>query len=122
MRLILCNAIAVQMLLYGVKVWGVTISLSAWNEIEELRKMFLRREWGVKSSTSYCIMLLEIGARPIEVLVMPMSIQVYHKVKNMPDHRLPRQARNIQWKVQKINKSKITSFGQVLDIMRWFKR
>ena len=37
---------------YGVEVWGDTISLNAWNEIEKIQKMFLRRQLGVKCTTS----------------------------------------------------------------------
>ena len=69
-RLMLFNAIVVQVLLYGVEVLGGTIIVSARNEIEKIQKMFLCRQLGVKFSTSYPIMLLEIGARPIEILAM----------------------------------------------------
>ena len=48
-----------QVLLYGVEIWGGTISLNAWNEIEKIQKMFLRRQLGVKSTTSYQVMFLE---------------------------------------------------------------
>ena len=64
-ELMLFNAMVVQELLYGVYLWGGTISLSSWNEIEKIQKMFSRRPLGVKDSTSYSIMLLEIGARLI---------------------------------------------------------
>ena len=39
----LFNAMVVQVLLYGVEMWGGIILLSAWNEIEKIQKMFLRR-------------------------------------------------------------------------------
>ena len=55
----LFNAMVTQVLLYGVEVWGGTISLNAWNEIEKIQKMFLRRQLGVKCTTSYQVMLLE---------------------------------------------------------------
>ena len=70
LRLMLVNALAVQVLLHGVELQGSTLSLSAWNEIETIQKMFLHRQLGVKSSTSYPIMLLETSGQPIEVLAM----------------------------------------------------
>ena len=47
--MMLFNAMVVQVLLYGVEVWGDTISLIAWNEREKIQKMSLRRQLGVKS-------------------------------------------------------------------------
>ena len=38
-RLILFNAMVVQVLLYGAEVWGGTISLSAWNEIRKFKSV-----------------------------------------------------------------------------------
>ena len=63
-ELMLFNAMVTQVLLYGVQVWEESISLKAWNEIEKIQKMFLRRELGVKS-TSYqvrCSTYRDIGA------------------------------------------------------------
>ena len=76
------------MLLYRVEVWGGTISLGAWNEIEKIQKTFLHRQLGIKSSTSYPNMLLEIGAWSIEVLAMQRVYKYITKVKNMLYHRL----------------------------------
>ena len=106
-----------QVLLDRVEVWGGTISLSAWNEIEKIQKLFLHRQLGVKSSTSYPIMILETSAQPIEVLAMQRVYKYITKVKNMLDHRLPKQAWNIGCKVQKTNKRKILSSHEVLNIV-----
>ena len=43
----LLNVMVTQIGLYGVEVWGGTVSLNAWNE------MFLRRQLGVKCTTSW---------------------------------------------------------------------
>ena len=64
------NAMVTQVLLYGVEVWGDTISLNAWNEIEKIRDMFLRRQLGVKSTTSSQVMLLETSVQPIGILAL----------------------------------------------------
>ena len=44
------------------------------------------------------------------------------KVKNMLDHRLPKQAWILGCNIQKTNKSKMLSSSWVLNIMKWFKR
>ena len=79
---------------------GDNISFSAWNEIQKTQKMFLHGQLGLKSSTSYPIMLLETSAQPINVLVIQRVYRYIAKVMNMLDHRLPRQARNIGCNVQ----------------------
>ena len=104
-RLMLFNAMVV--LLYGVQVWGDKISLSAWDIIAKIEKVFLRRQLGVKSSTSYPTMRLETSDWPIERLAMQRVYKYITRVNDMLDHRLSKQARNIGCKVQKTNKSKI---------------
>ena len=44
-KLMLFNVMVTRVFLYGIEVWGGTISLNAWNEIEKIQKMFLRRIW-----------------------------------------------------------------------------
>ena len=47
--------------------WGGTIfSLSASHEIEKTENLFLHQQLGVKSSTSYLIMLLETDENLVE--------------------------------------------------------
>ena len=79
----LFNVMVTQVLLYGVEVLGDTISLNAWNEIEKIQKMFLRRQLGVKCTTSYQVMLLKIGVRPIELLTLQRVYKYITTVKNM---------------------------------------
>ena len=69
-KLMLFNAMVTKVLLSGVEVWGRTISLNAWNEIEKIQKMFSRRQLGVKCTTSYQVVLLETGVQPIEQLAL----------------------------------------------------
>ena len=70
MRLMLFNALVDQVFLHKVVLWGGAISLGAWNEIKNIQILFLHRQLRAKSSTSYLIMLLEIGGKPIEVIAM----------------------------------------------------
>ena len=75
--------------LWSRSIWGGTISLNAWNEIEKIHKMFLRRQLGVKCTISSQVMLVETGVRPIELLALQRVYKYITKVKNMPNHRLP---------------------------------
>ena len=59
------------------------------------------------------MMLLKLGAHPIE----------YTKIKNMRDHRLPKQAWNIRRYVQKLQKPIRTKSSHLVGcITKWFKR
>ena len=42
---------------HGLDTWDVAISLNAWNEIENIQIMFLRKQLGIKSSMLYLIIL-----------------------------------------------------------------
>ena len=43
-RLMLFNAMVTQVLLYGVELWGDTIPLSAWKQIEKILNLFLCKQ------------------------------------------------------------------------------
>ena len=106
------NAMVTQVLLYEVKLWEGTISLHVWDEIEKILKTFLRRQMGVKFTTSYQVMLLETNVGPIEIFVLWRVYRYITKVKNMT---------NIYYhicKLQKNHKSKIVSSGWVVDIKK----
>ena len=57
---------------------------------EKIHKLFLCKQLGAKYSTSYFVMLLEIGAWPMELSAMQRVYKYVTKVKNMPDHKLPK--------------------------------
>ena len=57
--------------------------------------MFLRRQLGPKSATSLQVMLLEVGVRHIEILVLQRVYRYVKKVKNMQNLRLPHVAWNV---------------------------
>ena len=77
--------------------------------------MFLHRQLGVKSSTSYSIVQLEAIAQPIEALAMQRVYKYITKVKDMPHHRQPKQSWNMGCEVQK-TKSKIPSCNGCLTL------
>ena len=74
---------------------------------------------GVKSITSYQVMLLETSAW---IFALQRVYRHITKVKNMSNHRLPHLAWSVGYKLQRNQKSKILSCGGVVDIKKWFKR
>lgn len=121
-RCILFDAYVLQTVLYGVEVWGGSISSSIWNDIEKLQKAFIRRHLGIKSTTPYVLLLLETGRRPIEVYAMVRVLRYVIRVRQMDDSRLPKKAWAASTCLQKTRKSKVLSTGWVLNIQKWFKR
>ena len=116
------EACVVQTILYGVEVWGASISASTWNEIEKIQKKFLCRHLGVKSTTPYSVMLLETGNRPLEMKALQRMYKYIVKVKMMPTTRIPHMAWDVGCAPQKTNKSKFLSSSLVQDIKKWFAR
>lgn len=98
------DAYVVQTILYGVEVWGASISASTWNDIEKLQKKFLCRHLGVKTTTPYSVMLLETGKRPLEIQALQRVYRYLMKVKLMPTSRIPCLAWDIGCKPQKTHK------------------
>ncbi|RYA45995.1 hypothetical protein, partial [Enterobacter cloacae complex sp. CH23B] len=80
----------VQAILYGVEIWGASISAHTWNEIEKIQKKFLYRHMGVKKTTPYSVLLLETSKRPLEMKALQKLYTYIMKVKAMPNTRIPR--------------------------------
>ena len=57
----LFDTLVTQVLLYGVKVWGESISKSTWKEFENVQKCFLTSFIQVMTQTPYVLVLLELG-------------------------------------------------------------
>ena len=112
----------VQTLLYGVEVLGASISASTWNEIEKLQKKFLCRHMGVKATTPYSVMLLEMRKRPLEMIALQRVHKYIVKIKLMPNNRIPHKAWGIGCKPQRNYKSKFLTSSFVQDIRRWFAK
>ena len=121
-KCIFFEAYVMQTALYGVELWGGSISLQGWNDFEKLQKGFIRRFMGVKITTPYSVLLLETGCLPIEYSGMIRVLRYLQKVKTMPETRLPRQAWVSCSKPKKNYKSKFLATGWMLDIRKWFKR
>jgi hypothetical protein len=96
----------------------VTLSFSAWNDLEKFKKCSYGDNLGAKSSMSYLVMLLEIGDWPIELFALPSVYSYIAKVKNILYHRLP----NLTWSASCAAQKTILSFSSVLEIKKWFKR
>ena len=104
-----------------VEVWRGSISSSRWNDIEKLQKAFIRRHLGIKSTTPYILLLLEIGRRPIGVYAMVWVLRYEIHIHQMDDNRLSKKAWAASTCLQKTRKSKVLSTRWVLDIHKWFK-
>ena len=86
--------------------------------IEKLQKAFIHRHLGVKSTTSYVLMLLETGCRPIEIHAMIQVLRYINWVRLMEDHRLPKRAWDASSRLQKTRKSKVLLAVWILDIRK----
>ncbi|MCO5587893.1 hypothetical protein L7F22_041845 [Adiantum nelumboides] len=118
----LFDALVTPVLLYGIEVWGGSISKSTWKEFENVQKRFLTNFLQVKTQTPYMLLLLESGSLPIEVMGMERVVEYMIKMRLNPSHRLPTIAWEASKKVQKTHKSKILSLGWMQDIKKWFGR
>lgn len=112
----------VQTMLYGVEVWGGSISASSWNDMEKFQKKFLSRHLGVKTTTPYSVMLLETGRRPLEITTMQRVYKYIMKVKRMPTNCMPHVAWEIGCLPQKNYKSKFITSSWMNDIRKWFTK
>lgn len=118
----LFDTLVTPVLLYGVEVWGGSLSKASWNEVEKIQKRFLTSFLAVKVTTPYSILLIETGSLPIELLGMERTLQYLSKVTKLPKERLPYLAWEASCKRQKTYKSKTLASGWMEDIKRWFKR
>ena len=118
----LFDALVLPVILYGVEIWGGSISPSTWEEFEGIQKRFLTNFLKVKSQTPYHLLLLETGTLPIEIMGIERVVAYMLKVKHSPTHRLPHIAWEASCKKQKTHKSKILNTGWMLDISKWLKR
>lgn len=121
-KAIIFETCVVQAILYGVEIWGASISAHTWNEIEKIQKKFLCRHLGVKKTTPYSVLLLETGTRPLEMKALQRMLTYIMKVKLMPSTRIP----HIAWKagcaLQKTKKSKLLTSSLIQDIRKWFAK
>ena len=75
---------------------------------EKILKMFSRRQLGVKSTTSYQVMLSETCVQPIEIFALQRLYIYITKVKNMWNHILPHLGWNARGKLQKNHNTKFS--------------
>ena len=121
-KAIIFDTCVVQTLLYGVEVWGASISAHTWNEIEKIQKKFLCRHLGVKKTTPYSVLLLETGNMPLEMQALKRMFKYIMKIKLMPNTRIPRRAWESGCALQKTKKSKFISSSLIQDIRKWFAK
>ena len=90
----LFDTLVTPVILYGVEVWGGSLSKDKWNDIKKIQKLFLTNFLAVRRTTPYPILLLEIGSMPLEALGMGQLLRYIKKINIMLDNRLP----SITWK------------------------
>ena len=90
----LFDTLVTPVILYGVEVWGGSLSKDRWNDIEKIQKLFLTNFLAVRRTTPYPILLLETGSMPLEALGMEQLLRYIKKINRMPEDRLP----SIAWK------------------------
>ena len=45
-----CDTIVIEVVLYGVEIWGGSTSFDSWNEIKKIEILFLWRQSGIEKS------------------------------------------------------------------------
>ena len=79
-----------QTMLYGVDLWGGSISMSMWDDVEKLQKNLILQYLGVRTTTPYSTLLIEARCLPIEYHGLLRVLRYIQKVKRMHKDRLPR--------------------------------
>lgn len=75
------------MLLYGVPSWDPLVSVSAWKNLESVRKAFLLRDLSVRPQVPYIV----AGASflPLEAEGLHLTLKYVPQVRNLGNSRLP---------------------------------
>ena len=60
------EAFVMQTMMYGVEMWGGSISDVMWDDVEKLQKSFIRKYLGVRVTTPYSLLLMETRRLPME--------------------------------------------------------
>ena len=77
----LFDTLVTPVLLYGVEIWGGSISMSTWKEFESVQKGFLSPFFQVKTQTPYMLLLLESGSLPLEIMGIERVVAYMLKLK-----------------------------------------
>ncbi|MCO5571718.1 hypothetical protein L7F22_025465 [Adiantum nelumboides] len=107
----LFDTLVTSVLLYGVEIWGGSISKSTWKEFENVQKRFLTNFFfQVKTQTPYMLLLLESGSLPIEIMRMERVVGYMLKMQKRASHRLPKIAWEASKIIQKTTQKQIIEF------------
>ena len=118
----LFDTLVTLVIMYGVEVWGGSLSKDRWNDIEKIQKLFLTKFLVVRRTTPYPILLLETGSMPLEALGMEQLLKYIKKINRMPKDRIPLIAWKASCRPQKTRKSKLLASGWMLDNEKWLDR
>ena len=71
-----------QTMLFGIEKWGGSISNKMWEDIQRLRKNFIRQYLGVRVTTPYSMLLMESDCLPIEYYGLIQTLRYIQENKN----------------------------------------
>jgi hypothetical protein len=81
----LFGLLVILVVLHGCEVWASNTFDLQWKQIEKIKKRLITNKFKIKSSVPYDIMLSEMGAAPIEAIVMVCFIRYLKNTEQMED-------------------------------------
>jgi hypothetical protein len=78
------------MILYGCELWANNKTEMQWKQMEKIQKWLITNKFKIKSAVLYAILLSEIGAAPIETIVVVRVIRYLKKNEQMEEGRWPK--------------------------------
>lgn len=97
-------------LLYACQVWAVGCSKDGWIQLERVQLEFYKRHFSLPAQTNGITLLTEIGAAPIQVEALILTIQMVQGLKEIPQDRVPNLA---------LQASKHMKSGWWTQFMKW---
>ena len=104
MCFIVFDTYVIQTVVYGMEVWGGSISSSSWLDVE--KKAFIFRHLGVINTTPFVLMLLEMGCWPGEIHAMIWVLKYINPIHVMDDHRIPKRSGMLVHAYRRLEKAK----------------
>ncbi|KAL3677284.1 hypothetical protein R1sor_027232 [Riccia sorocarpa] len=111
LRIRLFDTLVKTAVMYGIPVWGPTISKTGWKNIESIQKAFLQSELGVRPQVPYVLLLSESGRLPLEAEALFTTIRYAQHLRSQDETRFT----SLAW-------SESRARGWQADVRRWADR
>ncbi|KAL3693832.1 hypothetical protein R1sor_007483 [Riccia sorocarpa] len=111
LRIRLFDTLVKTAVMYGIPVWGPTISKTGWKNIESIQKVFLQSELGVRPQVPYVLLLSESGRLPLEAEALFTMIRYAQHLRLQDETRFS----SLAW-------SESRARGWQADVRRWADR